>query len=99
MCTILLQLSIKNLSDVGITSFKSSQSLCEKVLQWSCDDECKYNCMWHTTQIFMRQGLDVPQFFGKVRILYNLPLSQYRYQGQEYQMLVKTGKRCTTATT
>lgn len=53
------------ISDVGIAAFKSSQSLSEKVLQWSCDDECKYNCMWHTTQIFMSRGLDVPQFFGK----------------------------------
>lgn len=52
-------------SNMGIASYKSSQSLSERILQWNCDDECKYYCMWRTTQIFMDKGLDVPQFFGK----------------------------------
>lgn len=52
-------------SNMGVAAYESSQSLGEKILLWSCDDECKYYCMWRTTQIFIDKGLDVPQFFGK----------------------------------
>ncbi|KAG0710745.1 Post-GPI attachment to proteins factor 3 [Chionoecetes opilio] len=55
-------------SNIGVAMYKSSQSLSEKMLQWTCDDECQYYCMWRTTQIFLGKGLDVPQFFGKVCI-------------------------------
>lgn len=27
--------------------------------------------MWHTTEIFVSKGLEIPQFFGKVRVLAN----------------------------
>ncbi|XP_068211283.1 post-GPI attachment to proteins factor 3 [Palaemon carinicauda] len=50
-------------NDVAV--YESSQSLSEKVLQWTCDDECRYNCMWQTTNVFVSRGYEVPQFFGK----------------------------------
>ncbi|XP_047478813.1 post-GPI attachment to proteins factor 3-like [Penaeus chinensis] len=52
-------------SSRGRAQYESTQSLSERVLQWTCDDECKYNCMWHTTEIFVSKGLEIPQFFGK----------------------------------
>ena len=38
----------------------------EKAFKWSCSDECKYHCMWITVEAFQKDGLDVPQFYGKV---------------------------------
>nr|XP_053632075.1 post-GPI attachment to proteins factor 3-like isoform X2 [Cherax quadricarinatus] len=52
-------------SKMGIAAYESFQSFSEKILQWTCDDECKYFCMWRTTQIFIDRGMDIPQFFGK----------------------------------
>ena len=46
-----------------------NQPVCERYLQWSCSDECKYNCMWKTVDAFHRDGLNVPQFYGKVSVL------------------------------
>ena len=33
---------------------------------WRCPKECNYICMWKTVAAFKNDGLDVPQFFGKV---------------------------------
>lgn len=52
-------------SKMGLASYELTQSLGERMLQWTCEDECKYNCMWHTTQIYLDKGHPVPQFFGK----------------------------------
>ena len=46
--------------------FSENQPVCEKYLQWSCSDECKYGCMWITVDAFNRDSLKVPQFYGKV---------------------------------
>lgn len=35
-------------------------------LFWSCQDDCAYDCMWHTVSVFQKQGWGVPQFFGRV---------------------------------
>nr|SVE94265.1 EOG090X0702 [Simocephalus serrulatus] len=43
-----------------------------KLLQWSCNDECKYMCMWPTVNWFVEAGIGVQQFYGKwpfVRVL------------------------------
>lgn len=37
-----------------------------KLLQWSCNDECKYMCMWPTVNWFVEAGIGVQQFYGKV---------------------------------
>lgn len=43
-----------------------------KILFWTCDDECKYDCMWRTTNSFLDREWAVPQFYGKVCISYQL---------------------------
>lgn len=35
------------------------------LLLWSCMEDCKYTCMWHTVEYFLNHGLAVPQFYGK----------------------------------
>ncbi|XP_066588065.1 post-GPI attachment to proteins factor 3 [Prorops nasuta] len=53
-------------------NFKTSPSIILLLLQWSCKDDCSYNCMWKTVDIYINNGLEIPQFYGKwpfVRIL------------------------------
>ncbi|KAJ8314078.1 hypothetical protein KUTeg_008639 [Tegillarca granosa] len=45
--------------------FEEQQPFCEKLLKWSCTDECKYGCMWITVDAFQKDHLSVPQFYGK----------------------------------
>ena len=33
---------------------------------WTCQDDCKYECMWVTVGIYLQEGHEVPQFHGKV---------------------------------
>lgn len=46
------------------------QDYFNKLLLWSCNDECLYQCMWRTTKSFMARKWEVPQFFGKVIVFY-----------------------------
>ncbi|GCB82551.1 hypothetical protein scyTo_0022022, partial [Scyliorhinus torazame] len=32
---------------------------------WRCADDCKYNCMWATVGLYIKEGHKVPQFHGK----------------------------------
>ncbi|XP_055685827.1 post-GPI attachment to proteins factor 3 [Lutzomyia longipalpis] len=41
------------------------QPLVERLLVWSCHDECTYECMWKTTKAFLERNWEVPQFHGK----------------------------------
>jgi len=34
-------------------------------LLWSCKDDCQYECMWETVDIFLDKGWRAPQFHGK----------------------------------
>ncbi|XP_034941578.1 post-GPI attachment to proteins factor 3 [Chelonus insularis] len=34
-------------------------------LSWSCEENCRYECMWETVDHFINHGLHVPQFHGK----------------------------------
>ncbi|CAK1552688.1 unnamed protein product [Leptosia nina] len=36
-----------------------------KLLLWSCEDDCRYNCMWKTVQGFEERGFSIPKFHGK----------------------------------
>lgn len=45
--------------------FKKYPSLDLRLLNWSCRDNCSYNCMWKTVTYFTKNGLEVPQFHGK----------------------------------
>ncbi|XP_059155699.1 post-GPI attachment to proteins factor 3-like [Physella acuta] len=49
----------------NLTDFNLTQPLYMKFLQWTCRDECKYECMWTTVDAFSRDGSNVPQFYGK----------------------------------
>jgi len=40
-----------------------------RLLQWTCSDECKYFCMWPTSDWFETAGIGVQQFNGKVQVI------------------------------
>ncbi|KAL2733341.1 post-GPI attachment to proteins factor 3 [Vespula maculifrons] len=47
------------------TTFINPPSLFLSLLSWSCIEDCRYTCMWHTVEYFVNHGLTVPQFYGK----------------------------------
>ncbi|KAL7640973.1 UNVERIFIED_CONTAM: hypothetical protein RMT77_008110 [Armadillidium vulgare] len=49
----------------NLKNFYINQNIFNKLLFWSCEDECKYECMWHTTNAYLNKGWEIPQFFGK----------------------------------
>jgi hypothetical protein len=46
-------------------AFSKKQPLGERLLMWTCSDECKYTCMWSTVHAFAAAGIKTPQFYGK----------------------------------
>ena len=38
------------------------------LLEWDCESECEYSCMWNTVSLFQQHGVKIPQFYGKVNI-------------------------------
>lgn len=44
---------------------RSRENSIDQLVLWSCKDECKYECMWKTTFLFIERGWKVPQFHGK----------------------------------
>ena len=60
-----------------ISTFSEQQPVYETFLKWSCSDECKYTCMWITVDAFQRDGMDIPQFYGKVSIMETGPILQF----------------------
>uniref|UniRef100_A0A4W3HPL5 Post-GPI attachment to proteins factor 3 n=1 Tax=Callorhinchus milii TaxID=7868 RepID=A0A4W3HPL5_CALMI len=32
---------------------------------WTCEDDCRYDCMWATVGLYITEGYRVPQFHGK----------------------------------
>ncbi|XP_026742513.1 post-GPI attachment to proteins factor 3 [Trichoplusia ni] len=47
------------------TKAAQKQDIWCKLLRWSCDDECRYQCMWFTVQNFKRAGEGTPKFHGR----------------------------------
>jgi hypothetical protein len=37
-----------------------------QLTKWSCQDECRYDCMWKTVEAMTNRNWDIPQFHGKV---------------------------------
>ncbi|XP_017780018.1 PREDICTED: post-GPI attachment to proteins factor 3 [Nicrophorus vespilloides] len=35
------------------------------LMQWTCTDECKYDCMWRTVDAYNKRNYKTPQFYGK----------------------------------
>nr|CAH7752830.1 unnamed protein product [Callosobruchus chinensis] len=54
-----------NCTDDG-TNFMYRQQNVMYYLKWSCEDECKYECMWKTVKAFKDRNWKTPQFYGKV---------------------------------
>ncbi|XP_078050843.1 per1-like protein PGAP3 [Augochlora pura] len=45
--------------------FKVQPSLALRLLFWTCEEDCSYDCTWETVDYFTSHGLKVPQFHGK----------------------------------
>ena len=45
--------------------YSFDQGALDKLTQWKCIDQCKYDCMWRTVALFQRHKRPVPQFHGK----------------------------------
>lgn len=59
---------LSNCGNANCTSqskFFTQQTWYLWLLQWSCKDECRYECMWKTVDAFQKDGSGVPQFYGK----------------------------------
>lgn len=54
-----------NCTGSHLKKFIQHQPFSHWLLGWSCQDECKYMCMWITVDAFEKDGLKVPQFHGK----------------------------------
>ncbi|XP_074031516.1 per1-like protein PGAP3 [Leptinotarsa decemlineata] len=64
--------SLLNCTDDGVGFKNYDQPTVLYLTQWSCGDECRYNCMWKTVDAFHERKWRTPQFHGKwpfVRIL------------------------------
>ncbi|XP_045491816.1 post-GPI attachment to proteins factor 3 [Colias croceus] len=51
--------------DSFLPSAANNQDVWSKMLLWSCQDECRYSCMWKTVQGFHERGFAIPKFHGK----------------------------------
>uniref|UniRef100_A0A8D0GPX9 Post-GPI attachment to proteins factor 3 n=1 Tax=Sphenodon punctatus TaxID=8508 RepID=A0A8D0GPX9_SPHPU len=61
----LAQCERRNCSGAGLRHFRSRQPLYMSLTGWTCRDDCKYECMWLTVGLYVREGYKVPQFHGK----------------------------------
>ncbi|XP_069683726.1 post-GPI attachment to proteins factor 3 [Periplaneta americana] len=41
------------------------QPLYLQLTKWTCQDECRYDCMWKTVEAFTNRNWAIPQFHGK----------------------------------
>lgn len=55
----------RNCSGAGLRHFRSHQPLYMSLTGWTCRDDCKYDCMWLTVGLYVKEGYKVPQFHGK----------------------------------
>ncbi|CAH1993823.1 unnamed protein product [Acanthoscelides obtectus] len=60
---------ILNCTDDGADFMYRKQDLILYYLKWSCEDECKYECMWKTVKAFNDRNWRTPQFYGKVSVI------------------------------
>ncbi|XP_071433666.1 post-GPI attachment to proteins factor 3 isoform X2 [Pithys albifrons albifrons] len=54
-----------NCSGDALRNFRARQPLHMRVTGWTCRDDCQYECMWLTVQLYQEGGHRVPQFHGK----------------------------------
>ena len=60
-----------------LSLFHEYQPVYERLLLWSCQDDCSYQCMWVAIDAFARDRIPVPQFYGKVSFLISFILSLF----------------------
>ena len=51
-------------TSLGLKQFQKQQTFVEYLFQWSCPDECAYQCMWKTVHQMQADGQPVVQFHG-----------------------------------
>ena len=49
---------------LGLKEFQEKQTFFQYIFQWSCPDECSYECMWKTVYQMESNGEPVVQFHG-----------------------------------
>ncbi|XP_071960020.1 post-GPI attachment to proteins factor 3-like [Antedon mediterranea] len=50
---------------VDVEKFEASRAWYLNALQWHCQDECRYDCMWVTVEYYDHNKIPCPQFHGK----------------------------------
>lgn len=61
-----MELSCPNNRPPEQTKYEMTQPLYMRLLGWTCSEECKYECMWHTVDMHVQVYKEpVPQFYGK----------------------------------
>ncbi|XP_006750531.1 post-GPI attachment to proteins factor 3 [Leptonychotes weddellii] len=55
----------RNCSGGALRHFRSRQPIYMSLAGWTCQDDCKYECMWVTVALYLKEGHKVPQFHGK----------------------------------
>ncbi|KAM9044063.1 post-GPI attachment to proteins factor 3 isoform 3-T3 [Megaptera novaeangliae] len=55
----------RNCSGGALKHFRSRQPIYMSLAGWTCQDDCKYECMWVTVGLYLQEGHKVPQFHGK----------------------------------
>ncbi|CAF5128166.1 unnamed protein product, partial [Rotaria sp. Silwood1] len=49
-------------TSLGLQDFHKKQTFFEYIFQWSCQDECSYQCMWKTVDDMEVNGHSIEQF-------------------------------------
>ena len=58
-------------TSIGLQEFHQQQGFFEYLFQWSCPDECAYQCMWKTVAQMQAEGQPVVQFHGKTIVKFS----------------------------
>jgi hypothetical protein len=56
---------LQNCTEDGLHFIEDQRPIYLSSLQWSCEDECRYECMWSTVAAFHHRNWRTPQFYGK----------------------------------
>ncbi|CAI9616948.1 unnamed protein product, partial [Staurois parvus] len=55
----------RNCTGSRLQDFRAEQPLYMRLTGWVCLDDCRYQCMWDTVSLYVKEGYSVPQFHGK----------------------------------
>ncbi|CAF3334963.1 unnamed protein product [Rotaria sp. Silwood2] len=59
-------------TSLGLRDFQDKQTFFEYIFQWSCQDECSYECMWKTVNDMEKNDQDIEQFHGNNVLQYKM---------------------------